>query len=152
MSVISLLGKNFVNLPSVLDQYSDDLTGYEESLNLKGKTLETALREQATWSAYYSERAVELNTISKYIDIQVAKTRANLTVKYNENYNPALAATMIDKYINKEAEYLSIAEVGLEVDDLLGKYKSVIEAFKTRGYALRNITEARINEMSQVTL
>jgi hypothetical protein len=152
MSVISLLGKDFCNLPDLLSQYEDDLSEYAEALTLKYKTLETCLKEQATWSAYYSERAVELGTISKYIDLQVAKVRANLTVRYNENYNPALAATMIDKYVNKESEYLSMAEIGLEVDELLGKYKAVIEAFKTRGYALRNITEAKIAEMSQVTL
>ncbi len=152
MSIIAILGKNLSNLPSLLNQYEDDLAGYPEGLNLKGKTLDTALKEQATWSAYYGERAVELGIIHKYIDAQVARIRANKTVQYNENYNPSLAATMIDKYINKEEDYLSMHEVYLEVEELLGKYKTVLEAFKTRGYALRNITEARIAELSQVTL
>jgi hypothetical protein len=152
MSIISTLGKQLENLPNLLEQYEFDLSGYAESLDIKGKTLETALKEQATWSAYYGERGVELGIILKYVDAQVAKVRALKTVQYNENYNPSLAAGMIDKYVNREDDYLVILEVSLEVEELLGKYKMVLEAFKNRGYALRNITEARISEMSQVTL
>ncbi len=152
MSVILALGKQLENLPDLLEQYEGDLTGYKDSLTVRGKTLETALKEQATWSAYYGERAVELGIILKYVDAQVAKVRAVSTVQYNENYSHQLAAGMIDKYINREDGYLTINEVSLEVEEVLGKYKMVIEAFKTRGYALRNITEAKINEIHQVTL
>ena len=152
MSIIADLGPNMENLPDLLSQFEEDLADYALNLAIKGKMLETTLKEQATWSAYYGERAVELGIISKYLDAQVKKVRAELVVRYNENYNPSLSERLMNSYIDREDAYLSINEIGLEVSELLDKYKMILEAFKNRGYALRNITEGRIADIHQVTL
>jgi hypothetical protein len=146
------LGSSLENLPTLLDQYIDDLSSYADNLDMNGKTLEKSLREQATWSAYYGERASELKIILKYLEIQVKRVRGKLFVQYNENYSKALGERVIEKYIDRDDDFLDMNDLVLEVQEVLDKYLNVLEAFKTRGYALRNITEARVAEMSQVTL
>lgn len=140
------------DIPTFIERYENDLSTYQENLTISGKTLERALKEQPTWSAYYGERLVELNTVVKYLEGQVKMVRGRLTAQYNENYNPSLSERMMDKYIDREQEYLSIYDLLLEVKEIQGKYELVLEAFNRRGFALRDITLARVNEIQEASL
>lgn len=146
------LAKNLSNFYTILESYESDLLECKDNIAIRGKTLETALKEQPAWSAYYGERAAELSTLVKYMDVQVNRVRAQHTVRYKENYNPALSERLMDKYIDKEQDYLDMYEMYLEVKELHEKYIQVLEAFNRRGFALRDITQARIAEIQGVTL
>jgi len=152
MSIIHALGQNMSKLPDLLAQYEKDLSSCSENIAITGKTLETTLKEQAAWCAFYGERAAELGIILKYIEAEIKKVRGRLTAQYNENYNPALSERMTDKYIDREKEYLDIHEVSLEVQELLDKYKNLLDAFNRRGFALRDITLCKINDIHKDTL
>lgn len=152
MSIILKLGAKLVNLAELLEQYETDLIPYAANLTISGKTLETALKEQATWSAFYGERAVELGVIVKYMEVQIKKVRGKLFIQYSENYSIALGERVIEKYIDREEDYLDMHEMLLEVVELLDKYKMVLDAFNRRGFALRDITTSRVNEIHQVAL
>lgn len=140
------------DIPSLVAQYEEDLSSYTENLTITGKTLERALKEQPTWSAYYGEKLVELDILVKYMEAQVKRVRGKLVVQYNENYNPALSERMMDKYIDKEPEYLSIYDFMLEIKGIRDKYELVLEAFNRRGFALRDLTAARVAEVQSYTL
>ena len=152
MSRIADLGKNNCNIVSIIEEYEQALDGYEQNLTIKSKTLEYALREQATWSAFYGERKTELKTIVNYLETQINKIRSQLYVQYNENYNPALSDRAIEKYIDREPEYISMWELQAEVKEILDKYDMVLDAFNRRGFALRDITASRIAMIHDTTL
>lgn len=147
MSIIDKLGNNLTELPSLIKQYEHDLSNYASTLSISGKTLEQALKEQATWSAYYGERASELGIIIKYIESLSKKVRGTLFVKYNENYSRQLGERVVEKYIDREEDYHDIHVVSLEVQELHDKYKSVLDAFNRRGFALRDLTTAKVNDI-----
>lgn len=140
------------DIPKIIEQYENDLSEYSNNLTIRGKTLETALKEQPTWSAYYGERAVELSTVVKFLESQIKRVRGKLTVQYNENYNPALSERMMDKYIDREEEYLSMNELYLTIKELYDKYELVLDAFNRRGFALRDLTAARVAEVQSYSL
>lgn len=152
MSATSKLTPNLSNFYEILAVYENDLAECQQNLTIKGKTLEFALKEQPTWSAYYGERAAELSSLVKFMDMHVNRIRGHHTVRYKENYNPALSERMMDKYIDKEEDFLDMYEMYLEVKELHEKYVMVLEAFNRRGFALRDITQSRIAEIQGVTL
>lgn len=152
MSRILDLGKSNENLVSIILEYEDILSGYENNLTLKNKTLEQALKEQAGWVAYYHERRVELKTIVQHIECQLKRVRGQLYVQYNENYNPALGDRAIEKYIDREPEYLNMYQLLLEVQEILEKYNLVLDAFNRRGFVLRDITASRVAAVNDITL
>lgn len=149
MSIIPKLGTNFCNLPDVLDRYVLEIESAGERLALKGKSIEQANRDQVEWSYHYDQQKSELETLSKYMLMRVDRTRGEQYRKYTENYSRELADRAKDKYIDHDPEYLSIYELYLEVFEVLDKIKSVVDAFKTRGYALRQINEARVHQFNQ---
>jgi len=152
MSRIADLGKNNCNIINIIDEYEQYLIGYEDNLQIKTKTLEYALKEQASWTAYYGERKNELKTIVNYLDTQVNKIRSTLYAQYNETHSRALTDRAIEKYIDREPEYISMWELHAEVKEVLDKYEMVLDAFNRRGFALRDITAGRIAMIHDITL
>ncbi len=152
MSIILQLGPKYENLVDILDRYETDLEGYEKNLSISGKTIEHALKEQAGWTAYYAQRRVELKTLVTYLEQQIKKVRSQLYVQYNENYNPRLGERAIDKYIDREPEYLNLADLHAESVEVLNKYEMLLDAFTKRGYALKDIANCRVHAVHESVL
>ena len=152
MSKIPDLGKNLCQLPEILTQYENELDDVESHIGIKNKTLERANRDQ-TWQSYYDQRRIELKTILDYIENnQIKRIRGKLFQKYTENFQQELSDRAKDKYIDNEQAYLEMYEIFLEVKEVYNKYQSVVDTFTSRGYALNNITKARVAEVHDVTL
>ena len=152
MSLIEELGKDFSGLPEILDRYELALNNFEDNLEVKGKTLEKANREQASWQSYYDQRKIELYTLVKYLEANVNRVRGKLYKIYTETYSRDLSDRSKDKYIDNEEKYLTAFQIYLEVKELYDKYDAVVDAFKSRGYALNNITKIRVAALEDVVL
>lgn len=144
MSLIERLGQDFCNLPSILEEYENALENVENVLQVKGKTLEVANREQSSWVLYFETRRAELHTLVKYFEGKTAATRSRLFKHYTENYNRELNDNQKNKYIDNEDQYLMQYEIYLEVKDIHDRYEAICTALIQRGYSLNNITKIRI--------
>lgn len=148
MISISQLGANYEKLIDILDPYDADIAAAADRLTFKSKTITEANKEQAVWPSYYDQRRAELQTLSKYFQQQVNKTRGLLFQKYTENHSRDLSERDKQKYIDKDDEFLTINELYLEVDEYYEKFKAIVEAFRIRGYALRNLVDIQINQLN----
>ena len=141
-SQIGNLGKNFEGLVKLIGSYEDLLDTAKGHLALKGKTLGQANKDQM--EVYeFDERLSELNILSKHMQAHVDKVRAERARFIKDNGGLAWSERYLDKIIDSTPEFLRINELYLEVEDMKGKYQAVIEAFKTRGFVLRNLNEAK---------
>lgn len=152
MSIITLLGPHCENLDTILQQYETDIVDAESRIKIQGKTLATANREQAGWATYYDTRKVELKTLVKLLESRVNSVRGKLFRKYTENSSRELSDRAKDKYIDHDSEYLDVYSLLLEVEELYEKMAAIVDGFKTRGYALRNLTDLVINQLTDYTL
>lgn len=152
MSRIGDLGSNFANLPTLIAEYEDALELAREILPVHNKTLEKALKEQCAYIVYFDERRAEIKTLVKHMTIQVAKVRGGLVRKFNEGHNRSLGERMINSYIDNEDSYIQVHELLLEIEELYDKYVAVVEAFTKRGFALRDMTSARIADVHNTPL
>lgn len=151
MSKIDALKKDFSRLPDVLEEYDEYLEKARVMLPIAGKTLDTAQKEQCGGYAFFDERRAELKTLVKFMTAQVDKVRGELTRKYMSGSRD-MGERIIAKYIDSEPSYLSMYELLLEVEEVYDKYNAVVEAFTKRGYALKDLTAARIAEIHNVTI
>lgn len=144
MSLIERLGENYCNLPDILAEYEKGLEHVEDNLKIKGKRLEAANVEQASWHLYYNSRRAELHTLVKYFEAITASVRGQLFKKFTEKYSRELSDRQKDKYIDNEETFLRQYEVYLEIKEVYEKYEAACNAFTSRGYALNNITKIRV--------
>ena len=152
MSRIPDLGKAHEKLPDVLAEYEAAIGDAEALINIKGKKLENANVENPAWQHYYDQKRIELYTLVKYFEAEVARVRGKLFKNYKENHSRELSEREISRYIDNEKAYLDKNELYLEVKELYEKYQAIVTAFTTRGYALNNITKIRVASLEDVEL
>lgn len=146
------VGERYANLGKILQVYDEALRDLEADLKIRGKSLEDANRENPSLYSYYDQRRVELKTLVEFIEKDVERTRSRLFRSLTENSNRELSDRAKNQYIDGEPAYLDVYEIYLEVKEMYEQYNSAIEAFKLRGYALKNITEIRVASLESVVL
>jgi len=144
MSITFEIDDDDKNLPEILARYDKYLVDATTHLELKGKTLSNANLEHATWMAYYDEKRIELHSLVKHYENKLAKIKGNLWVNFTEKHSVSLQSTDKTHYILREPRYLEVNQLYLLTNEVYLKYDSLVEAFKARGFALRNITNLRV--------
>jgi len=144
LSRIIDLGPENNKLPDLIAEYDAALIGIEDIIALKGKNLEEANRENPAWLHYYDNKRVELKILVDHLNAQVKKVRGKLYKSYTENHRNELNDRAKDRYIDTEPAYLAAYGVLLEVQEIYEKYNTAVEAIKSRGYILNNITKIRV--------
>lgn len=129
----------------VLADYESKLDNVEEHISIKGKTLAEVNKEHASWQYYYSARKVEIKSLCDYVEQCLEHLKGRLYVKYNEKNNKTLTHQQIDRYINKDDEYLALFEVVLAVRECKDTFQEIVNAYQSRGYAIKNLTELHIH-------
>lgn len=152
MSRIPELGEGYSNLPSIIAEYEDLLSGVEEKISIKGKSIEHANRENPTWQLYYDQKRIELHTLVRYLESQMSRVRGKLFRSYTEAHQRELSDRAKDKYIDNEDAFLAINELYLEIKEVYDKYQAVCDAYKSRGYALNNITKVRVASLEDAMI
>lgn len=152
MSVFFKLKEDMSNLHDVVAVYERDLEQAEENLTIRGKTLEAANREQPTWFCRYHQQMKELSVIVKRIDTRIKAARSDLYRTYKENYDIALGNREIDSYIDGDKKIIQLNDCRLVVESIYFGFESLVKAFEMRGYALKNITDARVHEINNMDI
>jgi len=152
LSLIEQLGKDYKNLPDILAGYEKGLEEVEPHLKIKGKNLEAANAEQAGWHLYYESRRADLHALVKFFEAKTNAARGKLFKKYTETYNRTLSDRQKDKYIDNDELYLNQLEIYLEIKEVYENYEAVCDAFRSRGYALNNITKIRVASLESVII
>lgn len=151
-TIISMVGAQYEHLDEILEEYRQLIEQAPANLRIIGKPLGKANGEQAGWSAYYDERRVELKTLMKHVEMRVASVRGKLYRQYTEIHSRELSDRMKDKYIDNDSDYITMNEVLIEVEEVYEKMAAIVEAFKARGFALRNMTELAVHEITETTI
>jgi hypothetical protein len=128
--------------------YEEDIKLAGERLSMRGKSGAETQKEQCAWPAYYGMKKAEINKLLSYIEMRVEAVRSDLYKTYNSvQAARVLPDRTIEKYIDGENAYLSIREMYLEVQELKDKMSAICDAFDRRGFALRDWTTLKVNQL-----
>jgi hypothetical protein len=131
----------------IVEEYEEHLSDAPNRLAIKGKTLQQANVEHAQWMFFYDQKRIELYILKKHMEKEVARVRGKLWVQYTEVHTRELNARDKDNYINQEKSFLNKDELMLIVQELHDKYAALVDAYKSRGYALNNIVKLRTSSI-----
>lgn len=144
--------KHLVELVKTLEKYQEEFDLVEDRIRIKGKSLAEANQENASWQIFYDSKRAELSTLMKRWEAKRDAVHGSLFKKYTQTSNLDLSDRAKDKYIQNEEEYLEYHELYLEIKELHDKFSSAVDAFRSRGFALNNITKARVADVQDYTL
>lgn len=129
---------------SVLGYYLEIYKKAEQDIDINGKTLQEACMEQPSLYLYYYDKLCELKRLSSDVQIEIDRLKSKHTIRYNEHHTIDLGLSLINKYIESEAEIVKAKRTLAEVDEVKNKFEAVKEAFISRGYQLNNVTRQRV--------
>lgn len=152
MSKIFEIADDLSNLPAIIAEYDQEIENAKDNLDLEGKTLFEANREQPSWYCHYYRLLQELKTIEDFVEGKLEAKKGKLWRDYKENHTLSLSSTDITHYINSTPAYEEIRTLHFVVIEMVGMMNALVKAFEQRGYVLRNLTEARIHEMQTATI
>lgn len=136
----------------IKDKYSNDLVRFKTELQIKGKSLGEANRDQPSLLAYYEEKRIEIDSIRRKVKLLLDEKRGKKWEYYTESFDRDINARDKDNYIKADEEMVKITQIYDDIDILHNKFYMIVEAFKQRGFSLKNITEIYINGIENMVI
>lgn len=150
MSRISELGgRSLSNLVSVIAEYEIDTELVQSQLSVEGKTAKQAQQDQIEYPFQYDKKRIELRSIAHYVEQQVNAVKGKLFQESVENYTFEISDRARMMYVEGHSQYLEMQELYLEIDELYQTYCAIVDAWKARGFALKDHTAIIINGLQE---
>lgn len=139
-------------IPGRIALYEQLIESAESVFELKGRGLEECCKSHAQDLMFYDVMLQECKTIEETIKVRVDEVEGNLYRSYNEKSNIKLSSTDIRQYIKGDPQYVTACQILLEVQHTKRRLEAVVEALKSMGWSINNITKLRIAQLDHVTL
>jgi hypothetical protein len=140
------------NLDKILSEYEKIAEFSKHLLTLEGKTLQYAAAQQPKDFTFYLECKSNLKSILDYYEAQLKYLHAQLHRKIRENDPKDMTEKEINSKITCHDSYRDLLYEVLKIKDIHERYSGIIEAYRTRGYSLNNITKGLEIEASNIIL
>jgi hypothetical protein len=139
-------------LPARVALYEQLIEAAEPLFNLDDRKLEEACKDQAKNLMFYDLMLQECKTVEDAIRIKIDEIESTLYRQLNENSNRVLGTRDIQQYVKSEPRYVAAQEILLEVTMVKRKLEAVVEALKSMGWSINNITKLRIAQLENAVL
>lgn len=152
MSSIFRLKDDLSNLPDIVESFEKVVAEAEDDLRISNKTLEEANREQADHLYKYYKYSCQLKALRKHTENVLEQKKGEVWIKVKTKHSIELGTRDLENYVKKDATVMQYRRLLLIVEEMADDFDRLCKAFENRGYALKNITEARIHQLSHILL
>lgn len=154
MSVVSdtIKDVNLGKIPDRLTLYSQLIDNAEPLFELNGVKLEEACKEHSKNLMFYDLMLQECKVIEDTIKMKTEELESAIFKQLTETSNRALGARDIQQYIKSNPRYVTAHEILLEVVLIKRKLEAIVEALRSMGWSINNITKLRIAQLEQAVL
>jgi chaperonin cofactor prefoldin len=139
-------------LPARVALYEQLIEAAEPLFNLDDRKLEEACKEHAKNLMFYDVMLQECKSIEETIRYKIDELESTLYRNLNENSNRVLGTRDIQQYIKSDPQFVNAQEVLMEVIVVKRKLEAIVEALKSMGWSLNNITKLRIAQLEDAIL
>jgi hypothetical protein len=135
-----------------LDAALSKIKDYKTHLSLKGKNIEVANVEQASYLAYYDEIRVDLKSLLAYYEVRVREAKSAAWKLINDVSKLDHSDREKEILVNNNPAYQKINRVYLEIKEMHDTLDSICDQFKNRAFTLNNIVKIRVAALEDITL
>ena len=143
--------QDLTELPNCIVWYETQLNEARLEIKLRGN-LEQHSRELPGIFEYRFNQLQEIEAILEHLNIDLRKLRSEKFKKFIEHYNRALTSRDAEKYVDSDAEVVSLSKLVNEFSLLRNKYLGLIKALDTKQWQVTNIVKLRVAGMDDATM
>ena len=134
--------KDLSCIPDAIDYYENEHKAAKIEVALKGN-VEKAASMLPGIVEYRFGQLQEIEAILNHLNIQHKKIKSKHFRKYLENYQKALSANEVNRYVEGEVEVVAYDELVNEFALLRNKWLGIMKGLDTKGYSINNIVKLR---------
>ena len=151
---MSIIEKYYQNgIASVLSEYEKYIADAETILPLEGKTLRQSIQEQAPYQSFYDQKKYELKTLkSLYKNEVVDKIKGELWKDMTKRSNIDLSTKDKEMFLLSEKKLCDSNTLLLMIEEAYYSIESICDAFRARGFAIKNLTELLLVSLDEKVL
>ena len=135
-----------------IERYDREVAASLSSVELRGKTLEEANMEQGMMLLKYQRLHSEVKNLGRMLEARGSQLKIRRYEHVRKTSDHALSDRMIEKFVDGDQSVLDHYAIVVELKSIEEQLAAVVEALKMRGYALNNITKARIENVHMAVL
>lgn len=143
---------NLTTIPQLLAELEVNASDVKDDLEIRGKSLEQANREQPELYFKYQYIHQKLKAVARMIDLKIDYQKSVKYKNFKSGSNIALNTTDLNQWVNGDADIQAMYTIQILVDDYLYQYDAIVKAFEMRGYSLKNVTESRIHMINSMVI
>jgi hypothetical protein len=128
-----------------------DINNSEPIFNIEGKRIELILRDLPHHQVYYSQRAVEANSVLSWLRNIKAKREA-IVLKNYLNTPRALSVKEQTVLSQGEPQIVEINQLIVEVEFRKNSLEEIVEAIKQLAWSMNYVTRMRVAEMEDAVI
>lgn len=153
---LGFVSTSLANLPSAITYYYDrlsELDVYVNSIETNGdQRIFTVLKESPVWMGRAYRWAAQLKTLEDRCDDAVAAAISNVVQNINKTSNRKLTTTELSMYADADANVVGLREIKSQVTWLKRHFDAFFETLKSLQYALRSMSDLRVNSLHHETI
>jgi hypothetical protein len=141
----------YEKLVTILPNYEAELKKLHDYLervdSAAGQRLFIVLKENAVMMSRAFRYAAIMESLEDKYRVHQEAIESRFYRQYNEGYSRKLTPTDIKVYLNGEVEYQAVKEMMNHIVWYKRQFKGMVETIKTLGFALKSMTDLRINSL-----
>jgi hypothetical protein len=142
---------NMAEITSAIEYFERELESAKDEPKIVGN-IEKNAQELSGIMSYRFGQLQEVEAILKFLNINYDKLRSDHYRKYNERYNRDLSDRSIEKYIDGEADIVSMSVLINEVALVRNRYLALIKGLEQKSYSISSIIKLRVVGMEDAHL
>ena len=151
MGWYSKVAKDISNIPDAAEFFNSELADARQEVKLSGN-VERAAAAMPGIVEHRFGQLQEIEAILEYLNIELRRLKSQHFRKYLENYQRALNANEVNKYVEGEADVVDFEKIINEFALLRNKWLGITKALDQKQWQITNIVKLRVAGMEDATL
>jgi hypothetical protein len=143
---------DLTNLSPVLEAVRTALAEAEDELPIAGKTLRRANLEQPSFIQRYEDIKGSLQALSDGLEVRILQQRAKVLRMISEESQVSYGERMMSQLAEEDPRLVELKHMRVDVDEVLASAKAKCEAFRQRGFTLKNLTDLTVAQAMDIVL
>ena len=151
MGWYSKVAKDISNIPDAAEFFNSELADARQEVKLSGN-VERAAAAMPGIVEHRFGQLQEIEAILEYLNIELRRLKSQHFRKYLENYQRALNANEVNKYVEGEADVVDFEKIINEFALLRNKWLGITKGLDQKQWQITNIIKLRVAGMEDASI
>lgn len=145
------VSKDIAHLPACIDHFYNELNAARQEVKIYGNVEKNSAALPGIVEHRFNQLQ-EIEAVLEYLNIELRRIRSKTFKKYFENYQRALSARDVEKYVDGDEDVVDMEKIINEFALLRNQWLGIIKAVDQKQWQITNIVKLRTAGLEDVSV